>query len=170
MTVKVRRVEYFRTEVDDRPGTAYQLLNELASHEVNLFEAKLVDKQDQSVGVRGERTVRRDRAIRIPGSQKVDRCDVVADAEDWQEVVPDKRARGESVDQKQRLAGTAAHIGEPVAVNQTVLLLPRLNLHAPLYHSSSSKARRHDVRCDDAGCQIGETPFSCLSVSPAVSG
>jgi hypothetical protein len=37
MSVTVRRVEYFRTEVDDRPGTAYQLLKQLASRGVSLL-------------------------------------------------------------------------------------------------------------------------------------
>lgn len=37
MSVKVRRVDYFRTEVQDAVGTAYRLLKKLASHDVNLL-------------------------------------------------------------------------------------------------------------------------------------
>ena len=37
MSINVRRVDYFRTEVEDTPGTAYQLLKRLSSHDVNLL-------------------------------------------------------------------------------------------------------------------------------------
>jgi hypothetical protein len=37
MAVTVRRVEYYHTEVKDRPGEAYALLSRLASQEVNLL-------------------------------------------------------------------------------------------------------------------------------------
>jgi hypothetical protein len=37
MAVTARRVEYFRAEVEDRPGTAYELLQDLARRDVNLL-------------------------------------------------------------------------------------------------------------------------------------
>jgi predicted amino acid-binding ACT domain protein len=37
MGVSIKRVEYYRTETEDHPGEAYQLLSQLAKHEVNLL-------------------------------------------------------------------------------------------------------------------------------------
>jgi len=42
MAVKVMRVEYYRTEVEDRPGQAYQLFSDLAAHNVDLVAVSAV--------------------------------------------------------------------------------------------------------------------------------
>ena len=42
MSVQVRRVEYFYTTVEDRPGQAHGLLSRLARSEVNLLALSLV--------------------------------------------------------------------------------------------------------------------------------
>ena len=42
MSVSVRRVDYFRTEVKDAVGTAYHLLQQLAKHDVNLLAIQAV--------------------------------------------------------------------------------------------------------------------------------
>lgn len=42
MTVRARRIEYYRTEVEDRAGQAYELLSQLASHDVNLLAISTV--------------------------------------------------------------------------------------------------------------------------------
>lgn len=42
MAARSRRVEYYRTEVEDRAGQAYELLSHLASHDVNLLAVSMV--------------------------------------------------------------------------------------------------------------------------------
>jgi len=42
MSVNVRRVDYYRTEVEDAPGIGYQLLKQLSSHDVNLLAISAV--------------------------------------------------------------------------------------------------------------------------------
>ena len=37
MSMKIRRVQYFTTTAADRPGSAYEVLTELARHEINLL-------------------------------------------------------------------------------------------------------------------------------------
>lgn len=42
MPVNVRRVEYFRAEGEDTPGTAYDFLKQLSTHSVNLLAISAV--------------------------------------------------------------------------------------------------------------------------------
>jgi hypothetical protein len=42
MSVNVRRVDYFRAEVEDTPGTAYDFLKRLSTHKVNLLAISAV--------------------------------------------------------------------------------------------------------------------------------
>lgn len=37
MSLKIRRVDYFRAQVEDRPGAAYQLLSNLAGAGINML-------------------------------------------------------------------------------------------------------------------------------------
>jgi len=42
MAVSARRVQYYRAEVEDRAGQAYELLSHLAKHDVNLLAVSTV--------------------------------------------------------------------------------------------------------------------------------
>jgi hypothetical protein len=51
MSTSVRRVSYYYATAEDRPGSAYQVLNEMARHEVNLLAFSIVPMGPTSVQV-----------------------------------------------------------------------------------------------------------------------